>query len=344
MMLAGVLCLHNRLAAQTILNGSFETNNQNCGYNLTNTVFNQSVPPHTAFGSQSEIDVINNNCGYGDAADGNDFIGLYSNMGSDSLALKLSAALDPGLTYTLQFYDKNGRGAGISTAKVQIGLSQSPDTFGDLLYEGPLTRFEWNLREVVFRPDAPYQYITATVSSTAEEWVFLDGFTFACPVIDLGPDTALCTVEAVELLVDPDFDQINWSTGSHDPVIRVDAPGQYWAEGISGGCLVRDSVILSEVEYDCDCSIYLPNAFSPNGDGINDTFSGLTSCAVLHYEMFIFNRWGELLFRTTDLSQSWDGTFGRQPAASGTYFYWISYQFPYQPGARIEKGELVLIR
>jgi gliding motility-associated-like protein len=65
---------------------------------------------------------------------------------------------------------------------------------------------------------------------------------------------------------------------------------------------------------------YFPNAFSPNGDGLNDTF-GVLGVGIEEYELLIFNRTGELLFESTDVQVAWDGTYMNNKVPAGTYVY-----------------------
>ena len=69
----------------------------------------------------------------------------------------------------------------------------------------------------------------------------------------------------------------------------------------------------------------IPNAFSPNGDGINDLFK-INDGIYANFNLKIFNRWGSMVFNSTDPSQGWDGQFEGQPANGGTYLYQISFQ------------------
>ncbi len=65
---------------------------------------------------------------------------------------------------------------------------------------------------------------------------------------------------------------------------------------------------------------YFPNAFSPNGDGLNDTF-GVLGVGIEEYELLIFSRTGELLFESTDVQAAWDGTYMNNKVPAGTYVY-----------------------
>jgi gliding motility-associated-like protein len=70
-------------------------------------------------------------------------------------------------------------------------------------------------------------------------------------------------------------------------------------------------------------TMYIPNTFTPNDDGINDTF-GITGEAIKEFTMSIYDRWGQLLFQSSDTNKKWDGTFLGKKVATGTYVYKIT--------------------
>lgn len=88
--------------------------------------------------------------------------------------------------------------------------------------------------------------------------------------------------------------------------------------------------------------VVFPNAFSPNGDGINDMFT-FKSRYITSTTMKIYNRWGELVFQTSDADQGWDGTVNGKAAPLGTYIHYT--QLTDDMGITfIKSGEIVLIR
>jgi gliding motility-associated-like protein len=66
----------------------------------------------------------------------------------------------------------------------------------------------------------------------------------------------------------------------------------------------------------------IPNIFSPNGDGINETFE-MRACGVYEFEISIFNRSGEKVFKSNSMNINWDGRIGGKKASSGVYYYSI---------------------
>lgn len=79
--------------------------------------------------------------------------------------------------------------------------------------------------------------------------------------------------------------------------------------------------LSNEVVIPVNSLVYIPNAFSPNGDGINDSFYVQTN-SVKEFSLKIYNRWGQEVFRTEDAEEAWDGTMGDgRTVQHGTYIY-----------------------
>lgn len=85
--------------------------------------------------------------------------------------------------------------------------------------------------------------------------------------------------------------------------------------------------VSNEVDIIPNMSIYIPNTFTPNGDGLNDTF-GVAGEAILEFNMKIFNRWGQLIYETSNANDRWDGTFLGEMVPSGTYVYKVTASSP----------------
>jgi hypothetical protein len=88
----------------------------------------------------------------------------------------------------------------------------------------------------------------------------------------------------------------------------------------------------------------IPNVFTPNGDHTNDVFKPLFyNCDVSNYELNIYNRWGTLLYQSSDMLQGWDGKYKGIEQELGTYFYYIQFYTSYK-GLEYRKGDLILFR
>jgi gliding motility-associated-like protein len=90
-------------------------------------------------------------------------------------------------------------------------------------------------------------------------------------------------------------------------------------------------------------TMFIPNAFSPNGDLHNQIFNISGVAYAPQYRMEIYDRWGQKIFETGDLQGGWDGTFQGKPAPPGVYMYKISYLSLQKKFVR-EKGTVTLLR
>lgn len=134
-----------------------------------------------------------------------------------------------------------------------------------------------------------------------------------------------------------------WSTGETSGVIAVapDISTEFCVTSTLNGC-TDTACIQVTLDRSC-CKIYVPNVFSPNSDGINDTFYPFATCPFESYEFLIFDRWGAMVFKTTNPQDRWNGTFNDKACSSDTYLYTMSYQFVSQPINRIS-GSVSLLR
>lgn len=89
--------------------------------------------------------------------------------------------------------------------------------------------------------------------------------------------------------------------------------------------------------------LFIPNSFTPNGDNVNDYFS-IQTFGLTYFEMYIYNRWGEELWRTTDPEQAWDGTHRGEYVPMGGYAYVIYYMGAKSRAKEVKKGMIVVVR
>jgi gliding motility-associated-like protein len=105
------------------------------------------------------------------------------------------------------------------------------------------------------------------------------------------------------------------------------------------GCIATDTVLV-EVNEKCG-DIFVPSGFTPNNDGTNDILRVRGNC-IKELDFKVFDRWGELVFQTSDQTIGWDGTFKGKPALAGVYVYYINAVVK---GANINsQGNTTLIR
>tara|TARA_Y100000385_G_scaffold91364_1_gene94274 strand:+ start:385 stop:795 length:411 start_codon:yes stop_codon:yes gene_type:complete len=90
-------------------------------------------------------------------------------------------------------------------------------------------------------------------------------------------------------------------------------------------------------------ALYSPNAFSPDGDGINDVFK-ISGQAMLDFKIEIYNRWGQMVYKSIDLSNGWDGTFKGKNLPTGTYVYKIKTSKYGVEQELVKSGSVALVR
>ena len=152
------------------------------------------------------------------------------------------------------------------------------------------------------------------------------------PTVDLGKDTLL-PIDA-ELLLEatyPGADYL-WQDGSTDSVFLVTEEGTY-SVTVSTGCgSVEDAIEITYQQPEIPpCTPQSPNAFSPNGDGLNDEFKLISECEYTTFNLRIFDRWGKLIFEATDLDAGWDGTSNGKEAPIGAYIWRVEYSESREP-------------
>jgi gliding motility-associated-like protein len=144
------------------------------------------------------------------------------------------------------------------------------------------------------------------------------------PVFDLGKNRSICPNE--EIIISPEVEanlfiwlpsQINSSSAT------ITEPGTYSVTAIdSNACSYTDSITFDDY---CPSVVYLPSAFSPNGDGKNDVFMAKGN-NVYVFSMSIFDRWGNKIFSSYDLDKGWDGTTNGKPSPYDVYTWLIYYE------------------
>jgi gliding motility-associated-like protein len=187
------------------------------------------------------------------------------------------------------------------------------------------------------------------VSEPGEYWAEVESG--GCPVrdtftlslgsaiaVNIGKDTSVCATKPIILdaLVNAGY---LWNTGATTRTIEVTRPGNYSVKVTNaGGCTAADTLSVAWG----DCDVYIPSAFTPNGDGINDEFSLSNGINAESFLMTIYNRYGQVIFTSKEPMNKWNGRFKGKPLPMGVYpwlMVYIKNGFTYT-----EKGTVMLIR
>lgn len=171
----------------------------------------------------------------------------------------------------------------------------------------------------------------------------------------LPPDKYItwCEGEIITLDVTQPFDAgYTWNDGSISPVLQVETPGLYHVE-VTTPCQSASQKFDIVPDNDCDAdevhrSTYIPNVFSPNGDGINDGFlvSFNPDFKVIAIEGSIFDRYGNQVFHSATMPFIWNGQFALNTVLPGAYAYLIriSYLLDGEEHSELFKGDVTVLR
>jgi gliding motility-associated-like protein len=225
------------------------------------------------------------------------------------------------------------------------------NTFTDLSTPaGTISKWSWNFgdgtspsatsnpRYRYSRPGTyPVSLVVTNTTGCVSDPVSKDVTVYLRPVVDAGKNFSVPTGSAIQFQAtanDTTVLKFLWtpSTGlssasvlrptlvvTQNQVYKITATGD-------GGCTASDTLsvrVLNQVE--------VPNAFSPNGDGINDRWEipNLTDYPGAKVE--IYNRWGQLVYQSYGYNRPWDGTYKGQPLPLGAYYYVITLSNGFKP-------------
>jgi len=209
----------------------------------------------------------------------------------------------------------------VSVEEVQDRLPQvelGPDT---TLCNRPLTLAFTDTDRAQYRWQDGSTRPTFTVRESGKYWV--QATRAGCVLSDtvnvtiekplkLPGDTILCRNERLTLTVNHALGQYRWSTGSTQNRITIDAEGTYSVVVPSRYCAIGDTIRVEMV----DCPGPVPNVFTPNGDGRNETFY-IENIEFIPWELEVFNRWGQRVHQASPYANGWTG----DGLPTGTYYY-----------------------
>ncbi|MFM2201369.1 MAG: hypothetical protein RL040_569, partial [Bacteroidota bacterium] len=133
-----------------------------------------------------------------------------------------------------------------------------------------------------------------------------------------------------------------WSDGSSETYLTVDQPGRYWFMVTNDCGSVAQAVDV--VFEDCNVAVYIPNSFTPDNDGVNDVWK-IEARNINSLRTQVFNRWGQVVFESTDISPVWTGGFnsGDTYVPDGLYFFRIELE-KLDGQNEVREGSMFLIR
>ncbi len=159
----------------------------------------------------------------------------------------------------------------------------------------------------------------------AEDTIYVD--VHVLPQSPLGTDTVACFLDDDPIVLNASRAEGTyvWNTGATISTISVSTQGIYVVEVTNEwGCEVSDDIFVDD---DCPSGVYLPNSFTPNGDGLNDGFV-IQGHNLISVEVMVFDRWGMHLWTGNSIGDFWDGTYADREVQVDVYVWkmWYSYE------------------
>ncbi len=156
-------------------------------------------------------------------------------------------------------------------------------------------------------------------------------------------DTVLCTGEVLQLdATTPGTTDYYWDNRSTNPQRKIDGPGEY-SLTVYNACSF-DSKFFKVSFNVCPCSSHIPNAFSPNYDGLNDVFKPIIECVPREYQFEVYDRYGNIVFKTGNPGEGWNGKKNGNDYPQGVYAWILRYRHPGTKQTVSKKGVVTLLR
>ncbi|NVO19185.1 MAG: gliding motility-associated C-terminal domain-containing protein [Bacteroidetes bacterium] len=271
------------------------------------------------------------------------FLGLSSGVG----LLTYDKLLKPGCGIT----DQTGLALNVVSPSGQLTFSQAPnDTIIgnkdvcvgeaiDLQASETVNTNVWTLPDgtkntalTYYHPDAlladsGYYFLESINSKLCSSKDSIKIEIHQLPDVKLANTDKLCVEQTPTLSPGTGYSSYLWQNDSKDESIPNTGVGKYWVVAADKyGC--KDTAKVELVT--CPAALFIPSAFSPNNDTYNDTFKALYSegSALNNYKIYIYNRWGQLVFEGNNVDSAWDGKFKGADCPAGVYTYIITFDKP----------------
>ena len=167
--------------------------------------------------------------------------------------------------------------------------------------------------------DIPGMYTMDFVTPTGCDSI-VNLFVSESPNFSLGPDRSVC--DNNQLLISAQSQQSYlWNTGETTESLLVQEEGTYSIEIVDyNNCIQRDTI---NIRNQCELKMFSPNIFSPNQDAIHDTWKPEFDLLPIDYTLSIYDKWGNIVFESSDPAQSWDGQFKNKDVMAGIYIFQV---------------------
>jgi gliding motility-associated-like protein len=141
----------------------------------------------------------------------------------------------------------------------------------------------------------------------------------------LPEDSAVCG-KFSRFIIIPGYEEYQWNFGSTDSSVEFTTAGEYVVIVKDlHGCEGSDTIVYESL---CEEALIMPNAFTPNGDGLNDIFKPVLLDDLTDFEFKVYNRWGKVIFFSANPDDGWDGKELEIPKGIEQYVWTVRYKNP----------------
>ncbi len=154
-------------------------------------------------------------------------------------------------------------------------------------------------------------------SEFTSDTVVIQKATFPQPI--LSADSVFCN-KPVTIKAEIPNGTYFWQDGSTQPTYKATKPGNYFVDITAGNCTKRFTIEVAGTE-----TLLMPNVFTPNSDNLNEIFKPIENCGIAAGTLVIYNRWGQQVFKTSEIGNGWNGSVNGKKVSGGIYFWAIEY-------------------
>ena len=203
-------------------------------------------------------------------------------------------------------------------------------------------------------PSSTYT-ITVTDANGCSSTTTASVNSFPIPTVNAGNDTTIKTGQTVQLdAKSATAISFLWTSPTYLNYDTIFDPLSTPAKTTTYTVLIKDAnnctatdavtITITEPPQGCDSSmVFMPTAFSPNGDGQNDVLYLHGPTCITQMRLLIYDRWGELVFTTTSISSGWDGLHRGKPMDTAVFMYYITMELSNGQSLK-KKGNVTLVR
>ncbi len=190
----------------------------------------------------------------------------------------------------------------------------------------PLVNYKWStgdtLNKLLVTKEGVYDlyaYKDGCYKQTSVSVNILD-----LPTVKALNDTSICLGDSIKIMPQTlNATNFKWNNGWNTPQVTIGKSGFYQLQ-VSNPCGVANTSFKVETGT-CFGSLLIPNAFTPNRDGLNDIFKPSLDFSIRQYRMNIYNRWGAIVFSSNNMRKGWDGMLNRLEQPAGAYIWQVHY-------------------